>query len=372
MATKFVNSTAALSLALSSGSPGDVIALAPGSYANVGAYKVNFSAPVTITSQDPKHPAVVSGLSVYNSSGLTFSQLAIGPSGGVNTWSTRVGGSNQILFSHVDFKGSAGAAPSNQASGLLIENSSNVGVQNSHFAYVNTGITETNNTYLRISANAFDHIGTDGIDNSGSSNVVIISNNFTNFQNTIGTSHPDVIQFWTFNTTALPHDITISSNIFVRGAGTPAQGIFMSEEAGLPYTNLTIRDNMILGGLWNGIDVVHAVWPQVSGNTVASWAGQDTNTGATLDNLISRITLSGISGAAYHETANAAQQYVLGDQVVAAPMSNAAIGAVDDAGASLLQAWSLAHSNQLAGLSSDLLSLLGLGSTAHSMAGLGA
>ena len=234
MSTVTVNSVAALTKALAVAHAGDTIQLAPGTYSNVSVYKLNFATPVTITSQDPKHAAVISGLSVYNSTGVTFSQLAVSTSGALNTWSTKVGGSDQVLFSHVDFLGSKTTAPSSQASALLIQNSSNIGVQSSHFAYVNTGVTELNNSYVRIAGNAFDHIGTDGIDNGGSSNVTIANNSFTNFQNTVGTNHPDAIQFWTVNTTTSPHDITISGNVFARGSGTLAQGIFMTDEVGLP------------------------------------------------------------------------------------------------------------------------------------------
>ena len=151
-----VNSTAALTKALASAHGGDVIALAPGTYSNVSIYKLNFSTPLTITSQDPKHPAVVAGLGVNLSSGLTFSQLQISPNGGLNTWSARVTGSSQISFSHVDLKGSSAIAPSDRASGLLVQASSQVTVSNSHFQYLNVGIAELNNDHVQISGNAVD------------------------------------------------------------------------------------------------------------------------------------------------------------------------------------------------------------------------
>ncbi len=367
-----VNSAAALTKALATAHGGDTIDLAPGTYSNISVYKVNFTTPVTITSQDPAHAAIISGLSVNLSSGLTFSDLQITPNKGLNSFAGTVYNSNQISFSHDDFKGSTTVAPSSQAGGLSVQDSTNLSVQNSHFEYVNTAISDFRNDHVQISNNAFDHIGTDGIDNGADGFVMISNNNFTNFSNSIGTAHPDAIQFWTPGMTTASHDITVTGNVYERGTGTPTQGIYMNDELGtLPYKNVTISNNAILGSAWNGIWLADAVGQvSITGNTVASWAGQDTNTGANLTGLLAQIITKNVSGAKVTETGNSAQSYVVNGSVNQLPAGNSKLGAVSDSGLGLLHNWAAGHSSTLPSFSSDLLNLLGVGSTVHSSVGL--
>ena len=359
MTTIGVASVADLKTALSSAHAGDIIALAPGVYSNVSIYNIHFSSPVTITSKDPAHPATILGLTVNQSSGLYLAHLQIGPVSATPSWAASVANSSNIAFSKIDFAGSTAVLPSAGPSGLLVQSSSVVAIQNSYFHDLNTGISEIGNHGVVISGNAFDHIGTDGVDNGGSSYVTIKNNNFTEFENTVGTLHPDAIQFWTTNTTASAHDIAVTGNVFDRGAGSAVEGIFMHDGSGaLPFKNITISDNLILGSQWNGICLDDAGSVTVTNNTVATWAGQNTNTGALVPNLTARILLDSKPGSAVNESGNLSQGYLLADFPVAPPPGNQSIGAVLDGGASLLLNWSQAHPAQVSNYSADLISLL--------------
>ena len=75
MTTFTVSSAAELTATLSKSQSGDVIQLAGGNYGKVLISGINIAGNVTITSADPQNQAVINGLMVKASSGLTFSHL---------------------------------------------------------------------------------------------------------------------------------------------------------------------------------------------------------------------------------------------------------------------------------------------------------
>ena len=53
-----------------------------------------------------------------------------------------------------------------------------------------------------------------------------------------------------------PTGIVIRDNMVVRGKGLPTQGIFLRDVRNVrPFQNVEIRDNLVMGGLYNGIAV---------------------------------------------------------------------------------------------------------------------
>ena len=70
-----VSSSAALYTALKAAKPGDTIALKGGDYGTLSLSNFNYAGTVTITSADPGRPAVIAGINLANSSGLTFSEI---------------------------------------------------------------------------------------------------------------------------------------------------------------------------------------------------------------------------------------------------------------------------------------------------------
>jgi hypothetical protein len=156
---------------------------------------------------------------------------------------------------------------------MLIRNSSGVRVTHTEVHDLNEGVAHLDCDHLVISDNTFHNMGADGIRGGGSSWVEVKGNQFSDFHRASG-EHPDAIQFWTTNTKASAHDITIENNVFVRGEGTPAQGIFMADERrNLPYQNIRIAHNAMIGAMWNGIMIAHGDNVVITDNLVLGHPG---------------------------------------------------------------------------------------------------
>jgi hypothetical protein len=181
--------------------------------------------------------------------------------------------------------------------------------------------------------------------------------------------HGDAVQFMTYGTTSVSSNINISDNLIDRGNGVPLQGIFMRDETNkLPFNNVTIDNNTIIGGEWNAIALSHATGKvQIEGNTIGSWAGANVVAGGSTK-FISWIDLGDLSGASLTETGNHAQVYINGG-VRTAPAGNTTLGAITDQGASLMHVWAAQNMGLLSDLSSSMVTLLGM-SGVHSTAGM--
>jgi len=290
MATINVSTTAQLKTALSSAHAGDTILMASGTYSGLNLQNYHFTTPVTIQSADAAHPAAFLDLTVRSSSGLNFNNLELNASHATADWPFRVYSSSNVNFSHLDVHGSLDSNPQDDFSGLLISGSSNVTVSNSNFEQLKTALAYMNDSHVQLTGNAFHDLALDGVHGGGSSYVTISGNSFTNFYAASG-AHPDAIQFWTTNTTTSAHDIVVSDNVIVRGDGSQMQGIFITDQVGtLPYQNVTISGNMLVGTRYHGITIDHAAHVAVSGNIVAglpdmlSWIRLEDVNGATVTN----------------------------------------------------------------------------------------
>jgi Ca2+-binding RTX toxin-like protein len=125
-----------------------------------------------------------------------------------------------------------------------------------------------------IANNSFHDIRSDGVRGGGTSEIKVLNNTFTNFYPAVG-DHTDAIQFWTANTTVAARDIEIAGNVFFRGSGAPIQGIFLKDEGGkLPFQNVTISNNAVIGGLYNGIAVQGGTNVKITNNLVAGLSDQ--------------------------------------------------------------------------------------------------
>src|SRR5581483_10994756 len=73
--TTLVGDTDGLWAALKGAQSGDTIELAAGNYAALRLDSANIAGNVTVTSVDPTHPAVIAGMTLTSSSGMTFSNI---------------------------------------------------------------------------------------------------------------------------------------------------------------------------------------------------------------------------------------------------------------------------------------------------------
>lgn len=341
-----VTSTAQLLSALKHAVGGSTIELAPGTYSGVVISGIKNTQAITITSLQPSHPAVLVGLGVANSTGLNFSNLEMTAVGSKDSYfAFRVAGSSNLNFTGLDVHGALNATPGTQLSGFYFNQSSNITISDSHLHNLNNAISAGNETNFNISGNKFDLLNKGGIQMSSSSNVAIANNTFTDFKLTRGT-HPDAIQFFTANTTKASHDISITGNLYTRGNGDPIQGIFIRDEAGnLPFKNLTVSDNAILGGMWNSIYIENAGSNlKVTGNVLATWPGLDiadasTSSQAQTIPFKAYLFIKGGTGALI--TGNNSQVYLdSSGHLMATPPGNTLLGTITDNGNQLLKNWS--------------------------------
>lgn len=350
MAIITVNSVAQLTTALAKANSGDTISLAAGNYSNVVLNNIKINGNVTITSADPLHQAVLGDLTVKGSSGLTFQGLQLNNTNPANSFAFQVLGSSKIVMDHLNVQGPNNMGSGNEVGLMMIRGSTGVTVQNTEFSNGLHGLSVLDNNNITVANNYFHDLRTDGVRGGGNSNITITQNTFTNFHPAVG-DHPDAIQVWTNNTTASATNIAITDNLVVRGNGDPIQGVFMRDLSGtLPFKNVTITGNMIVGARYNGIAVENVAGGTIANNTVAGFVG---DTSWIRANNSTALTISN----------NASTSYVAQAGTVSGTSGNTTIAPIFDLGMGSVNAWLALHggfSSHWAGTDANLMSALGL------------
>lgn len=326
MTTITVASSTELYQALSTAKSGDTILLQSGTYSGAQLRGIKIDGDVTITSKDPGNPAVFTNLEVRDSSGLNFSKLEFSIEDGKGSNPMLVINSKDIHFDGINVHGSLDNDPSNDTSAMLVRNSSDVSITNSEFQQLANGVTHLDSNGVLFSGNYFHDIRMDAIRGGGTSNLTVEKNYFTNFRPQPG-DHGDAVQVWNTNTTTSAHDILIRENIIVQGEGGKVQGIFVTaQNPELQYGNVEISDNIVIGGLTNGITVAGANGVKIDGNLVAA-VGDKTWIRMT---DVTKITLTDNTSTSY---------YKAGVYEASTETNNIKIPAQSDGGLSLLKAW---------------------------------
>jgi Ca2+-binding RTX toxin-like protein len=250
--------------------------------------------------------------------------------------------SSDVHFDHLNVHGSLDGNPQNDVQGMLVRDSSNISVTNSEFQQLWNALDHLNIDHLTVSGNTFHDLRTDGIRGGGSSDVTVSGNTFHDFHPIVG-DHADAIQFWTTNTTASAHDIIVTGNLSYRGSGEVAQGVFLRDEVGnLPFGNVTIAGNAIIGGMYNGIAVIGGQNIAIHDNQVTGFT--DMNSWIRLDN-VSNATLA--NNAAHTLLINTTDTNV-------SVMGEVTVALASDNGAAALAQWLQAHSASAGGTSGGM------------------
>jgi PKD repeat protein len=257
---------------------------------------------VTIKSLDPSHPAIFTGVSLYNASNISFDSVkfnyASASGASLSATPFQVINSSHIAFDNSTFAGdlahgvSGAAVGLGTGQGLWVRGSTDVAVANNNFinwwraASFNTdsGLTVTNNDMH----GAFDNeLTLCQVQN------VVIENNYLHDMNTVPSLyHPDMIQFWTSGTTAPTKNVVINSNYIDSGGGPWTQSIDINNElvvsgaagVSMDYQNLTISNNVIHNAHLNAIKVAYANGLQIENNTLLYDAGSAT-AGASIPSI---------------------------------------------------------------------------------------
>jgi hypothetical protein len=290
-----------------------------------------FAGGVTITSADPNNKAVLIDATVNNSSGLSFSNLSLAGSSWDDLRAFWVSKSNDIHLDHVSVQSVTGL-DALRTYGVNITGSTNVSVTNSEFQQLGRGIVTSTSSNIVLSGNVVHDIRTDGFDFSQVDHVTVSGNVFTSFHPAPG-DHPDAIQFFTTGTTAPSHDIAITGNVILVGDGVPMQGIFIRDTDGsLPFTNVTISNNLLYGTHANGITVYYGNNLTIDGNELLSPPGKSNETRIII-HTSDHVTLLG----------NDAVRYIFDQNTNLTEINDTLNQGVTDLGAAGMQAFFLLH-----------------------------
>lgn len=282
MTTITVTNSVQLVAALKAATAGENILLATGTYNPFTLYGFKVPAGVTISSATPSAPAILTGFTINNSSGLTFNNVTfsaantpVGKNGAEVTVPFNFNNDVNISMNNDIVSGNPLRTLTTQVSGLNFEICTNVNVTNCAFSYLHNAINQTFNNGLNISNNTFANIMDDCIRGGGTSNVTIEDNQITDdHANAADTDHPDCIQFWTLNTKTSASNIIISGNNYTMGNGSPVQGIWMFDNYGnLPFKAVTITNNSFIGTDPRGISVSDGFAIVIKANTVTAYQG---------------------------------------------------------------------------------------------------
>jgi Ca2+-binding RTX toxin-like protein len=325
-----VSTSTGLVSALKVAHAGDTIQLAAGNYA-ASLENFHFATDVTITSLDPAHAAVMTSLFVKGVNGLTFQGLDFTVSGATSNNAAIVESSQDVHFNDVYVHGTLNNDPSTDGGGILLRGSSDVSVTNSTFEQLYWGVAHVNSSNVTVSNSDFHDLRMDGVRGGGSSNVTIAGNRFHDFSPNAG-DHGDAIQFWTSGTTTAAHDILVENNVFQRGAGDVAQGVFIRDESGaLPFQHVVVRGNLISGGMYNGIAVFGAKDVTIDDNIVQGFSDAK-----------SWIQVSRADGVVL--TNNDSNQVILTDTVThSSNTGSVVIAQATDFGAAVFAQWTAEH-----------------------------
>lgn len=313
-----IASEVALQRALRCAGPAARLVLAPGTVIGELVIRNRRAGGLAIVSADPARPARFSGISITDSSGITLQSLLLAapvPAGWRHALQVRR--SRQITLVGLTLRGPGDSNPVD--SGLIIRESDSVTARRLTLTGYRNGITMQNSSNVTLTENAVHRMLVDGIRGASVSGAVIERNLIGNFNPSPG-SHADGIQFWSHNQSAASHNIVIRHNLIIRGAGKPIQGIFVRDSVGLPFREVQITGNAVIGGDYHGISVNGADGVTVSDNVVVPLAPQ-----------LSWIRIAAAQRAL--ATGNQAGKFVLPDQ--AAGRGNVLVPLRREAGAEL-------------------------------------
>jgi hypothetical protein len=272
-----VTTLAGLLSEVAGASGGDVIRVAPGNYAFCLVRNMAFASEVIIEAADPSDPPVFAGFRVEGSTHVTVS--------GITAIATGVAGGgiyaqecSDLLIENCLVHGADTDSTLYTGVGIYVRLCTDVTLSGNECKWLGHGMTHIECDGLTIEDNHLHHVRVDCCRGGGSINVIFRRNKLHDSKR-LEAEHPDGVQFWTSNVTHPITNILIEDNLYYRGDGSPAQGIFIKDEAGVGYDGITIRGNGIIGGLANGIFIdahatVRSVNILIEDNFVCGWTDQ--------------------------------------------------------------------------------------------------
>lgn len=254
-----VLSRAGLDGLLRSAKGGEIFTLVDGDYGRFDFHDLQFARPVVI--QGSANALFSKEGRPKNLRNITFRGMTIAGNGGFNDGYAVIDPSNT---DGVTFDGIVLANSDNTGFGLFLRpnsNNRNLRFINSEVTKLKYGLVLQNGENLVIQGNNFHHIRNDCIQLSGTRNVLITRNRFTEIYPSAG-DHPDIVQMVNPN-----EDVTITYNY----VNANSQGFAAYNEK--PQTNVTISFNDISVPYVHAIRLTGAINGVIEGNRLGHYPG---------------------------------------------------------------------------------------------------
>jgi hypothetical protein len=301
MSTIDVANAGDLQVALKMAGAGDTIRLAAGNYGDLQIASTNFASAVNIQSLDPTHPATFNTLTIQQSSGLTFQNIAVDMAATATTTTfssaVYVQNSSAIAFSGGWFKAElsitgvaqdspAAAADSSRnvlglptARAFTIDHSNGVTIDHADITQVFRGIVLVGSSNLQITNNNIHDIRTTPIAGQVSSQVTIDGNHLSNSRPWnwgTGGDHADFIHLWTdpAQQSSPTTNIVITNNLLDQSDGTSILGIYLDDNTNhIGFSNVSINNNTVMTGVSQGMRLENVSNSDVSNNLLLDAVG---------------------------------------------------------------------------------------------------
>lgn len=240
---------------LNAASPGDTIIVPAGDYGPVSLRWNSFSPAVTLQFEQG---AVIETMQLRDVTGVIFDNLTI--SAGIaadpkRNYAVFVQRGGDLTFKDSHFSWAIDGDPSNDGPALVFDGVDGIRIENSHFSDMRDGVIIRSSSNVEIWGSHFTDLLKDGINLSGTDNVVIRENACTDFRIIPGfNAHPDCIQLQAGSRAIANTNVLIADNVMLIQDGEQAQGIFVkSKYANEPHRQITIENNLIRQSVTLGI-----------------------------------------------------------------------------------------------------------------------
>lgn len=267
-----IASDEALSAAINHATGPLTLRLAPGRYRRVVIGNISPAAELALQSADGEHPAILAGITVNKARLVTLRDLIVSRAANepVQNYLVSIVASQDVLIQRLRISAPGGAERGREY-GIMIRGSDRVRVSDCQISGTRYGIGILHSRSISLKGNELHGLQTDGIRGGGVDNLVISENVIGDFEPK-PTDHPDGIQLWSTNEKLPAKHITISSNLIVRNRGGIIQGIFIRDtQRQIPFEDVDIRDNLVIGSMYNGIALAGVTRGTIANNEVIAY-----------------------------------------------------------------------------------------------------
>lgn len=228
-----------LAAAIANAKGGDVITVRAGPPVNVVIRSKSFAPPVTITSADPAHPALLNGLQLVSVAGLVFDRIDVTLTNPVNQGSAVVAVTNSsgVDFRNVNVSGTMD--PTGKCGwfgkGFALTGGDHVNFSGGSISHVYKGYSVGSGSYFTLADADLHDVDTSAIDGGGDLAHLNFLRNFIHDLVPVAAcgQHYDGWHLWSKNSKAPIDDVLIDGNRFTQASGNGSSAINFE---GTPFT----------------------------------------------------------------------------------------------------------------------------------------